>query len=129
MNRGYSGAPQPYSDFSRRRVEHEADAALEQARAERENAAAKDAWAAKLEAQREEQRQRDTAQLEARLAPIKTRLQRQWLADHIDQTPDDFNRHAWPRLRANAVEELKAQDTEAQERAFKAGVGGVRYGF
>ena len=123
MNRGYSGAPEPYSDFRRRREDHEAEEARQRAHLEQENQRARLERAAKLDAERAAQCQQEEAAQEARLAPTKERLRREWLIEHPDQDAAAFERRAWPLLKKSLLEDR----VEQQVAQYKAGVGGVRY--
>ncbi len=69
---------------------------------------------------------RREAETEAGLAPEKERERRAWLAAHPGQTPEDFERQAWPHLRRNLLD----TQAEAQQAALRQRLGATgRYGF
>ena len=74
---------------------------------------------AALAAKRAADEAANDARLEASLEPERTKLQRQWLADHPDLTPEDSRRRAWPQLRQNLGDERAAQHLEAEKAALR----------
>ena len=72
-----------------------------------ENRQAQEAHRASLAAQQAAERQRHEAKLDAELAPRKEQLKRQWLVDHPEYGPADFERRAWPLLRQNLIEDRR----------------------
>ena len=109
-----------YSDeFIRRRDAEQADAARQAEADAAENQRLRDRYLAGLAAQRAADEAANSARLEEALAPERDRLQRQWLADHPDHTPEDFRRRAWPRLRENLGDERAAQHLEAEKAALR----------
>jgi hypothetical protein len=123
MNRGYTGKPEPYSDFRERRLAQEAEEVRQRQHLERENQRARLARSAQLDAERAAQREQAAERLEAALGPAKERLRRAWLIEHPDQDAAAFERRAWPLLKKSLLKDRAAE----QERAFRAGAGGVRY--
>jgi regulator of protease activity HflC (stomatin/prohibitin superfamily) len=96
-------------------VRAEADAQNERAR---QNAATRDAYLARLEAEREAERAEADAALDAKLAPQKDRICREWLANHLGKTEADFEQ-AWKILRPNAVADLKSSEHEQIKASFR----------
>jgi hypothetical protein len=88
-----------YSDEFRRNHEletREREKQLEDAR--RANAAIRQKYLAKLEAEKQERAARDAAELEAELAPMKAQELRLWLIDHPDKNAADFEK-VWPAVK------------------------------
>jgi hypothetical protein len=109
-------------DFVRRREAAQRQAEYERLEAQRLNEEARQRWLAKVEADREAQRARDQAAVDAQLAPTKERLKRQWLADHPEADAETFERRAWPQLKANLLDDLREQQTrQAMERMRASG--------
>jgi len=74
---------------------------------------------ADLAAKRAADEAANDARLEAALAPERIHLERQWLADHPDLTPEDFRRRAWPQLRMNAADQRAAEHLEQEKAALR----------
>jgi len=109
-----------YSDeFVRRREADEAAAEAQRQADAAENERLRNNYLAGLAAQRAADEAANNDRLEAALAPERTRLERQWLADHPGHSPEDFRRRAWPQLRANLGDERAAQHLEAQKAALR----------
>ena len=106
------------------RARLETEQRRQQAERDRENQAARDRWQAKLAADREAEQQRAAAAFEASLAPTKEQLKREWLANHPDRTPADFDRHAWPQLRANLLADQRQATIERTKAALRRQYGG-----
>lgn len=94
----------------------EAEAVREEQEREwaRQNEAARAQRRAKSDAETTARRAALEEQVEASLVPNRTRLCRTWLAEHPGKTEADFNRHAWPQLRLNVLEEREAAAKEAE---------------
>ena len=108
-----------YSDeFVRRREADEAAAEAQRQEDIAENERLGARRLAALAAERAAAEAEQDDRLESALAPERDRLQRQWLADHPDLTPEDFRRRAWPRLRENLGDERAVEHLEAQKRAL-----------
>ncbi len=111
--------------YRRAAAERQAErlAQQQQAEAQREAdlRAAADASArhrAKLEAETVTRRQEAEDRLEHELSADRVRLERQWRVDHPDRSADDFDRVAWPLLRATLLQERQAATVaEALRRA------------
>jgi len=101
---------------AQRAVEEE-QAARERQQSQAYNASLKQQREERLEKERAEQRERA---IEARLADVKMRLMHEWLADHPDQVAADFEKKAWPHLRANLVDELRQADIAATKAKLLA---------
>jgi hypothetical protein len=95
------------------REEREREEKAAQDERDRSNAATRKAYLDGLEAKRADERRRAEARVDAQLADEKTRTGREWLANHPDKTPADFEA-TWTRfLRPNAVQELERLKGEA----------------
>ncbi|HEY8743615.1 MAG TPA: hypothetical protein VIU62_10965 [Chloroflexota bacterium] len=90
------------------RTEAEAEAARLEAERQQSQADARERTLARAAAKRLAEATRAEVARENLLSPEKIRRQREWLANHPDKSVQDFERYAWPQLRAN----LEAQ-TEA----------------
>ncbi len=109
-----------YSDeFVRRREADEAAAARQAEADAAENQRLRDRYLSGLAAQRAADEAGNNARLEAALGPERIALERQWLADHPDHTPEDFRRRAWPQLRAGLREQRAREHFEAQKAALR----------
>jgi len=109
---------QGYTDaFYQRWAADQAAAKAEQEEMQRANAEARARYLAGLEAKKLEEKQRAEAAIEAELAPQKERAKRQWLYDHPDKEAKDFERNAWPLLKANLLEEQDEQRLQAEIEA------------
>ena len=109
-----------YSDAFVRQREADEAAAARQAEADaQENERLRDRYLAGLAAKRAADAAENDARLEAALAPERTRLERQWLADHPGHSAEDFRRRAWPQLRQNLGDERAAQHLEAEKAALR----------
>lgn len=104
----------------REREAQEEAARQEQAERDRENARVRAAYRAGLEAKKAAKQAERDAELEAELTPERARLERQWRADHPDQDGRDFQRKAWPALRANLIEARETAQREALRRELLA---------
>ena len=91
------------------REEREAQEAREREARKAENDRLRAEYLAGLEAERAERRRRDEEALDAELEPVKQRMKREWLANHPAATETDFERKAWPHLRANLLEDRREQ--------------------
>ena len=108
-----------YSDeFVRRRDAEQADAARQAEADAAENERLGARRLAALAAKRAADEAANDARLEASLEPERTKLQRQWLADHPDHSAEDFRSKAWPRLRANLGDQRAAELHEEQKAAL-----------
>jgi ribosomal protein L20 len=94
-------------EFRAAREAEQRAADAEQKERKRQNALARKRYLDRLEAERQMQRDEHEAKVEQELAPMKTRLQRQWLVDHPDKDASDFEAQAWPLLRANLLEDRR----------------------
>jgi predicted DCC family thiol-disulfide oxidoreductase YuxK len=74
----------------------------------------------RLHTLRATEEQRRTADRDAALAPVKATEQRRWLAEHPGHTAADFERDAWPHLRANLDEQGRADTVEAEKARLRA---------
>ena len=116
-----------YDSVAHRRAvaEREADRVAQQQQAEEEREEgrreAEDATArhqAKLTAEKLGRQQLAEARLEDELSADRLRLERAWLVANPDMTPVDFDRRAWPHLRAGILEQRQAATVaEALRRA------------
>lgn len=88
-------------------VEQEAERLAEDEARKERNAATRANYLAGLAAKRAEQAHQQQAAIDAELEPQRVRLERQWLADHPEKSATDFQRHAWPHLKANLTEQSK----------------------
>ncbi len=60
------------------------------------------------------------------LEPEKRRLKNEWLANHPDKTPKDFEEKAWQPLRENLIEQRENDALEAEMQAAKtSGIYGL----
>lgn len=112
----------PWEEQQRRkRMEAEAATkfAAEQARAtqleqwRQENAAAKAARLARIEADKQALRDADYAQQEVELAPQRETERRAWLAAHPGHSNEEFAKQAWPAIRENLIAQAKAAKLDA----------------
>ena len=109
-----------YSDqFRREREAVQARAEREAEERREENQRFRDEHLAGLATQRAEEHKLEERRLDALLEPEKQRRKRQWLADHPDKSESDFERHAWPQLRVNLVEEMEAADEKEIEMSLR----------
>lgn len=94
----------------REQLRTEAKAEVERLEAERKQAqtAARERTVSRAAAKRLVEATRAEVARENLLSPEKDRRRREWLANDPERTTEDFERYAWPQLRAN----LEAQ-TEA----------------
>ncbi len=98
-------------------TDHELDQARQIAENQQHNAEWRAARRARLAAERTtEQAQRDAAAL----APVKATEQRRWLAEHPGYTVADFERDAWPHLRANLAEQGQQDAVEREKVRLRA---------
>ncbi len=104
----------------RARAELEREELEEQAERDRQNAASRDRYLAKLEAERAELRAAAETKLEAEIAPTRLRLMRDWLANHPGLSEKEFHTHAWPNLRLNVIEERERRQFEATKAAMRS---------
>ena len=108
-----------YSDaFVRQREADEAAAEAQRQADAQENERLGARRLAALAAERAAVEAANDARLEASLEPERTKLQRQWLADHPDHSAEDFRSKAWPRLRANLGDQRAAELHEEQKAAL-----------
>lgn len=110
----------PYEQYRIEREQRKRAEAAELARMRQENAAARERYLAGLQAQRDEQAAHDLAAQEQALAPQRLQIERQWLASHPDKSAADFRAHAWPLLRANLLEQAKAERSERVAAELRA---------
>ena len=109
-----------YSDeFVRRREADEAAAEAQRQADAAENERLRNNYLAGLAAKRAADAAENEARLEAALAPQRDRLEREWLANHPDHSPEDFRRRAWPQLRQNLGDERAAEHFEEQKAALR----------
>ena len=104
----------------RAREELEREELEEQAARDRQNAAARDRYLAKLEAERAAQRAAGVARLEEEISPSRLRLMREWLANHPGKSEKEFHTQAWPNLRLNVIEERDRRQMEATKAAMRS---------
>ncbi len=110
----------------REREEREEREAEAQAERDRLNQEARDRYLARLDRDKREAEARREAETDAALAPAKDRERRALLAAHPGKTAQDFDREAWPHLRANLLaDERAAGEAALRERLAATG----RYGF
>ena len=105
--------------LARQREEREAREAQEAEALEagrRENAEARRVYLAGLAAAKAADARREEAATDAALAAAKERARRDWLLANPGKDGADFERDAWPLVRANLVEDAG----EAQLRAARA---------
>lgn len=130
MTQPYGKTSDP-AELLRRQEARDAEAA-EAARVVREgvlrNQAIRDERMATIHAARAEQARRVAEAQEAAMRPAKERMQRSWLADHPDRTAADFERHAWPHLRVNLLEDNERQALEDAKDAQRRLHGSLRGG-
>ncbi len=104
---------------------HQAEIAAheaEEAERERQKAEAQRRFDAELAAQREAEERRHQALVEQALAPRKLVEQRAWLAAHPDKKEADFERIAWPHLKANILDaDREEQLRQSAERLRNSG--------
>ncbi len=105
-------------DASHDRWRQEKEAVL--SRWQSENDATRREYLAGLEAAKAEKQSQHDREIDAELEPAKQTLMRGWLANNPDQTPADFEKKAWQHLRANLIEQRKADAFDAELRAAKA---------
>ena len=105
--------------FTEKREAEQADAARQAEADAAENQRLRDRYLAELAASRAAAQAEQDSRLEAALAPERARLERQWLADHPDLTPEDFRRRAWPQLRQNLGDQRAGEHFEAQKAALR----------
>ena len=91
--------------------------AQEQAARDADNAETRRKYRAGLEAEKAEEAKLADLALDIELEPRKEVLLRQWLADHPGKTSTDFDRSAWPHLRANLIVERRQTQFEADKAA------------
>jgi hypothetical protein len=109
---GYSG------DY---RIRHEAEQARLEAEAEEaaaQNAAIRQRIEQEVEAARQAKLAEAEAEFDQQVEAEKIQLRRQWLADHPDQRAEDFEKRAWPHLRANLKERACEAALEANKQAL-----------
>lgn len=120
-----------YADYTRRaldrqhreREECEGREREEQAERDRLNKEARDRYLAGLDREKREAAARREAEIDAALAPAKERERHAWLAAHPGKGPDDFDRQAWPHLRANLIAADAARSqAEIQRRLAASGL-------
>jgi len=113
--------PRPgYSDeFIRRRDAEQAGAARQTEADAAENQRLRDRYLAELAASRAAAQAEQDSRLEAALAPERDRLEREWLANHPDHSPEDFRRRAWPLLRQNLGDQRAGEHFEAEKAALR----------
>ena len=104
--------------FTEKREAEQADAARQAEADAAENERLGARRLAALAAKRAADEAANDARLEASLEPERTKLQRQWLADHPDHSAEDFRSKAWPRLRANLGDQRAAELHEEQKAAL-----------
>jgi hypothetical protein len=75
---------------------------------------------ASLQADREAERRRYDAEIEASLAEDKTRLQNEWLANNPTLTAEDFERRTWGLLKANLIQERENAQMRIELQAARA---------
>jgi hypothetical protein len=114
---------EPYAEYRREREQRERQQAAELDAARAENERVRETYLKGLEDEKTEKAARDLAALDAELAPERTRLQREWLANNPGKGQQDFLRHAWPHLRANLVEQREHDhEQELYERTKASGL-------
>jgi hypothetical protein len=78
------------------------------------------------QAKREANAAEEEARLEESLLPVKEREKRKWLAAHPDKSEAFFERHTWPLLKPDIVQEAKQARHDAYvERAAKRYPGAI----
>lgn len=92
----------------------------EQSARDAANAASLQARLNEIEAKKEAERKAADAIDEQSLAPDKTRVLREWLANDPARTEAQFNSHAWPQLRLNIIEAKRATSFEAMKEKMRA---------
>lgn len=97
----------------RERAEREGQEAEEAKQRRRENEELHRQRLAKLQAEKDERKRQREAELEESLAADKARERHRWLAEHPDQTREDFEHKAWPHLKANLLEQRKRHEMES----------------
>lgn len=107
------------------REEEARQLAEQQAANQADNARARREYDRRLEAEQKAKREAFEDEIDERLAEDKTRLRREWLAEHPDQTSQDFERKGWRHLRENLKAELKVADqTATHAQLVAAGIYG-----
>lgn len=114
------GTPGYSREFAQQRTAEEAERRRQLEEQQRENARIRERYLKGLEDERAAKRAEHEAELEASLAGDKLRAMRAWLAANPGRTEADFERLAWPHLKANLLEELRAKTFEATMAAMRA---------
>ena len=86
----------------------------------RKNDEARAAYKAQLQAEKDRRAAAQESEIDRQLAPVKEREKRRWLAEHPGHSAEDFERRAWPKLRANLVEDRQRKIDEQQTQALRA---------
>ena len=84
------------------------------------NQAAREEHRAALAAQQAAERRRREAERDAQLEPIKRRLKRQWLADHLESDERVFEQKVWPQLKLNVLEDEHKELLRRTQEELKA---------
>lgn len=106
--------------------DHEADQ-LEERRQQTirdmQNAATRKQYLAGLESQKAEKRKLQDIEIDRILEPQKVILRNEWLANHPGKASTDFDKAAWPHLRANLVAEREAEAFTVTRDSMIANLG------
>ena len=84
------------------------------------NRQAREAHRAALAAEQAAERQRREAEHDARLEPAKRRLRREWLATQTESDERVFEQKVWPLLKANLLEDQRAELVKKTQEQLKA---------
>ena len=104
----------------REREEWEEQQREEQEERVRANTAARETYLAGLAKQKAEADRRQEAATDAALAPAKERARRDWLLSHPGKDAADFEKVAWPLIRANLIEDQRAAVIEATKAQLRS---------
>jgi len=106
----------------RQQLRTEAEAEVERLDAERKQAqtAARERTVSRAAAKRLVEATRAEVARENLLSPEKDRRRREWLANHPERTEQDFERYAWPQLRANLEAQTEATTFEDRKAELLA---------
>ncbi len=107
-------------EFIEEREAEEAERRRQLEEQQRENARIRERYLKGLDDERAAKRAEHDAEIEASLAADKARAMRSWLAANPGRTEADFERLAWPHLKANLLEERQRQVFEATKAAMRA---------
>lgn len=84
------------------------------ARQQSDNAETRRKYLAGLEAAKAEKQRESDAEIDRQLEPQKQTLMREWLANHPNETANDFEKKAWIHLRQNLIEQRKTESLNAE---------------